>query len=88
MLEDVSRTPNRLKMTHNKNICILLQTSRFGDTILRGGYGIRDQLQNPAHVLYDDVREKILTIQEIFSKSPSRLVVIATNESHSKPLQK
>ena len=51
MLEDVSRTPNRLKMTHNKNICILLKCSQFGDTILRGGYGIRDQLQNPAHVL-------------------------------------
>ena len=37
MLEDVSRTPNRLKMTHNKNICILLKCLRFGDTILRGG---------------------------------------------------
>ena len=51
MLEDVSRTPNGLKMTHNKNICILEKRFQFGDTILRGGYGIRDQLQNPAHVL-------------------------------------
>mgnify|MGYP003723485527 CR=1 FL=1 len=36
-LEDDSRTPNRLKLTQNKNICILVKCWRFGDTILRGG---------------------------------------------------
>ena len=29
----------------------MLQRVLFGDTILRSGYGIRDQVQNPAHVL-------------------------------------
>ena len=51
MLEHDSRTPNRLKMTLEREKSILLLPRRFGDTILHGGRGIRDQLQNPAHVL-------------------------------------
>ena len=50
MLEDDSRTPNRLKPTQNENICKMLKVYEFGDTILRGGHGIRDQVQNPAHM--------------------------------------
>ena len=49
MLEHDSRTPNRLKMTLEREKYILLLRQRFGDTILHGGHGIRDQLQNPAH---------------------------------------
>ena len=37
MLEDDSRTPNRLKPTQNENICKMLKVYQFGDTILRGG---------------------------------------------------
>ena len=37
MLEHDSRTPNRLKMTLEREKCILLLPGRFGDTILHGG---------------------------------------------------
>ena len=37
MLEDDSRTPNRLKPTQNENICKMLNGILFGDTILHGG---------------------------------------------------
>ena len=37
MLEDVSRTPNRLKMTLEKNKCVLFQLSAFEGKKLRGG---------------------------------------------------
>ena len=50
MLEDDSRTHNPLTPPQNEFICKMLYRSPFGDTILRGGYGIRDQIQNPAHV--------------------------------------
>ena len=51
MLEDDFRTPHRLKWTQGKYFCKMLKSYEFGDTILHGGHGIRDQVQNPAHVL-------------------------------------
>ena len=50
MLEDDSRTPHRLKWTQGKYFCKMLKSYPFGDTILHGGHGIRDQVQNPAHM--------------------------------------
>ena len=50
MLEDDSRTPNGLKRTQDKYISKMLLRTGFGDTILHGGHGIRDQVQNPTHV--------------------------------------
>ena len=55
MLEDDSRTPNRLKMTLEREKWILFKFDQFGDTILRGGHGIRDQIQNPAHISFPQI---------------------------------
>ena len=52
MLETVSRTPNRPKMTQQKHNCVLSKINTFCDKKLHGGHGIRNQVQNPAHVLF------------------------------------
>ena len=75
-------------MTLEREKSILENPLEFGDTILRGGHGIRDLVQNSAHMLTGLAHQKCQLPPERISTTLGTTVVQGAQGAHCKEVKK